>query len=195
MIVKIHLTLILMFLYNYFFGKLETLFICYMFIIMHELSHMIVALLLKIDIEEICLMPVGVNAKYLGRISPLKELIISISGPIGSLIFAFLYNNKIYYLINICIVIFNIIPIYPLDGGRVLRVLLKFIFGDKIGQNISTYLTNILVIIFLLVGIFIAAYYKNFFFLIVSIYIYRISKNEIKKDKIIRAINYLQTDK
>lgn len=195
MIVKIHLTLILMFLYNYFWGKLETLFICYMFIIMHELSHMVVALLLKIDIEEISFMPVGVNAKYLGRISPLKELIISISGPIGTLIFAFLYNNKIYYLINICIVIFNMIPIYPLDGGRVLRVLLKFILGDKIGQNISTYLTNILVIIFLLVGIFIAAYYKNFFFLIVSIYIYRISKNEIKKDKIIRAINYLQTDK
>ena len=166
-----------------------------MFIIMHELSHMVVALLLKIDIEEISFMPVGVNAKYLGRISPLKELIISISGPIGTLIFAFLYNNKIYYLINICIVIFNMIPIYPLDGGRVLRVLLKFILGDKIGQNISTYLTNILVIIFLLVGIFIAAYYKNFFFLIVSIYIYRISKNEIKKDKIIRAINYLQTDK
>ena len=195
MIVKIHLTLILMFLYNYFWGKLETLFICYMFIIMHELSHMVVALLLKIDIEEISFMPVGVNAKYLGRISPLKELIISISGPIGTLIFAFLYNNKIYYLINICIAIFNMIPIYPLDGGRVLRVLLKFIVGDKIGQNISTYLTNILVIIFLLVGIFIAAYYKNFFFLIVSIYIYRISKNEIKKDKIIRAINYLQTDK
>lgn len=195
MTIKIHLTLILLILYNLFFGKIESLFMCYMFIVMHELSHMIVALLLNVDIEEISLMPMGVCAKYKGKISLLKEFIISISGPIASMLIAILYNNKIYYLINICIVIFNMIPIYPFDGGRILRVLLKIIFGEKVGQKISTYLTNILVIGIVLIAIFIAAYYKNFLLLIMSMYIYKISKDEIKKDKIIRAINYLQMDK
>lgn len=195
MIIKIHITLILLILYNLFFGKIESLFICYMFIVMHELSHMIVALLLNVDIEEISLMPMGASAKYKGGISLLKELIISIAGPIASLIIAFLYNNKTYFLINVFIVIFNMIPIYPFDGGRILRVILKIIFGKKVGKNISTYITNVLVIGIFLVGIFVAAYYKNFFVLIMSLYIFRISKNEIEKDKIISAINYLQTDK
>lgn len=194
MIIKIHITLILLVLYNLFFEKIESLFICYMFIIMHELSHMICALLFNIDIEEISLMPTGVSAKYKGKISNLKELIISLAGPAASIFLAFLYNNEIYFMINIFIVIFNLIPIYPLDGGRIFRVLLKMIFGEKMGKKISTYFTNILVIGIFLISIFVAAYYKKFFLLIMSLYIIRISKNEIEKDKIISAINYLQTN-
>lgn len=194
MIIKIHITLIIFFAYNLFFGKIESLFMVYMFIIMHELVHMIVALFLNVNIEQIEFMPTGVCAKYSGKISLVKELLISIAGPIASLLFAVLYNNKIYYVINIGIIIFNMIPIYPMDGGRILRCLLKIFFGKKIGYRISTYLTNILVVIFVLFSIFVAAYYKNFFFLIMSLYIIKISKQEIEKDKIMSIINYLQID-
>lgn len=195
MIVKIHLTLILILLYNFFIGKIELIFMSYMFIIMHELSHMIVALLLNVDIAEISLMPVGVNAKYVGKISMLKELLISIAGPIASIFFAFIYNNKLYFMINICIVIFNMIPIYPMDGGKILRVILMCLFGEKKGRNISTYITNFLIVILILISLFIAAYYRNFFFLIISTFILKISKEEIKKERIMSIINYLQTDK
>ena len=131
MILKIHYSLIIALLYNLFFKKQKIYFIAYMFIIMHELTHMITALLLNVDIEEINLTIFGANAKYSGKINPLKDLIISISGPLASLCFGFLYNNNTYFLINMMIIILNIVPIYPLDGGRIVRDLLTIILGKE----------------------------------------------------------------
>lgn len=194
MSLKIHITLILVLVYNYFFSDIKLFIMFYMFAIMHELSHAVVALLLRIDIKEFEFTPFGVCVKYENNLSDLKELIISVSGPVFSMILACLYGNKIYFIINILITIFNLLPVYPLDGGRVLRVILKFIFGYKKGKIISTYLTNLILILFLFVSIFIAAYYKNFFFLAMCFYMLKLSKSEIKKDEILRAINYLQND-
>lgn len=194
MSLKIHITLILILIYNYFFSDIRLFIMFYMFVVMHELSHAIVALLLKVDIKEFEFAPFGVCAKYENNLSDLKELIISVSGPAFSMALACLYGNKIYFIINILITIFNLLPVYPLDGGRVLRVILKFIFGYKKGKVISTYLTNLILILFLLVSIFIATYYRNFFFLTMCFYMMNLSKAEIKKDEILRAINYLQND-
>ncbi len=169
MSLKIHITLILILIYNYFFSDIKLFIMFYMFVVMHELSHAIVALLLKVDIKELEFTPFGVCAKYEKNISDLKELIISASGPLFSIFLAYSYGNKIYFIINILITIFNLLPVYPLDGGRILRVIL-------------------------FVSIFIAAYYKNFFFLVMCFYMLKLSKSEIKKDEILRVINYLQNE-
>ena len=120
---------------------------------------------------------------------------LSLSLPFQERIFlAYSYGNKIYFIINILITIFNLLPVYPLDGGRILRVILKFILGQKRGKTISTYFTNIILILFLFVSIFIAAYYKKFFFLVMCFYMLKLSKSEIKKDEILCVINYLQNE-
>lgn len=194
MSLKIHITLILLLIYNYFFSDIKLFTMFYMFIVMHELSHAIVALLLKVDIKEFEFTPFGVCAKYEDNLSDLKELIISASGPLFSIFLAYSYENKIYFIINILITIFNLLPVYPLDGGRILRVILKFVFGKKRGKSISTYFTNVILILFLVVSIFIAVCYRNFFFLAMCFYMLKLSKSEIKKDEILRAINYLQND-
>ena len=194
MSLKIHITLILILIYNYFFSDIKLFIMFYMFIVMHELSHAIVAILLKVDVKELEFTPFGVCAKYENNISDLKELIISASGPLFSIFLAYSYENKIYFIINVLITIFNLLPVYPLDGGRILRIIFKFILGQKKGKSISTYFTNLILILFLFISIFIAAYYKNFFFLAMCIYMLKLSKSEIKKDEILRAINYLQNE-
>ncbi len=194
MTIKIYISLIVLIIYNLFVGRLESFLIFYGFIIMHEFAHIIIAILLNVDIVQISFMPVGVNAKYSGNVSLFKELIISIAGPIASLIFAFLYSNKFYFMVNMCILIFNIIPIYPLDGGRILKIILIFLFGYKKGKSISLFITNVLVFVLFLSSLFLAAYYKSFFLLFATIYILRISRKEIQKEKIIDIINYLQID-
>ena len=105
MSLKIHITLILILIYNYFFSDIKLFIMFYMFVVMHELSHAIVALLLKVDIKELEFTPFGVCAKYENNISDLKELIISASGPLFSI---FLHCS-----------IFNIkrLVLYPLCGG------------------------------------------------------------------------------
>ena len=194
MSLKIHITLILILIYNYFFSDIKLFIMFYMFILMHELSHAIVAILLKVDVKELEFTPFGICAKYENNISDLKELIISASGPLFSIFLAYSYGNKIYFIINVLITIFNLLPVYPLDGGRILRIIFKFILGQKKGKSISTYFTNLILILFLFISIFIAAYYKNFFFLAMCIYMLKLSKSEIKKDEILRAINYLQNE-
>ena len=125
MILKIHASLLIALLYNLYIAKKKIYFITYLFIIMHELSHMITALLLKIDIKEIVLLPFGVTAKYAGKITAIKDLAISLAGPLASLLFAIAYHSKLYFRINILIALFNLIPIYPLDGGRILKTIFR----------------------------------------------------------------------
>jgi len=55
----------------------------------------------------------------------LKKLIVALAGPsvnlIFVLIFLFFYQNITIIYVNILIFIFNMLPIYPLDGGRILK--------------------------------------------------------------------------
>lgn len=195
MILKIHLTLLIALLYNLYIAKKSIYFIAYMFIIMHELSHMIVALLLNIDIKEIILLPFGATAKYSGNVNKCKELIIALSGPLASLLFAYLYDNDVYFKINLLIILLNMLPIFPLDGGRILKVILHFIFGEKIGNKLN----NSLNIFFIIVSLFLILLFvnktRNFSIIILWTYILKIFLEEKQKEKILSRINYLQINK
>lgn len=192
MILKVHFTLLLMLIYNFLWGNINIFFASYMFIMMHELSHMIMALALRVDILEIELTCFGVIAKYNGSISLLKEFLISIAGPTATLIYSYIYKDNLYFYINMCIFVFNMLPIYPFDGGRILKVLLSIIFGKKKGSIVSSYITNIIVIFLFVLSVFVAVYFRHFYVLLISLYIMKLAKREIKKDRIINLINYLQ---
>lgn len=156
---------------------------------------MIVALLLNIDIEEITLLPFGAIAKYKGNINLIQEFLIAIAGPIASLFFAVIYNNDIYFKVNLLIVFLNILPIYPLDGGRILKVLLIKIFKAKLGAKINYYINKSFIVILICFALYMALKYNNYAFLILSIYILKIWKDQIQKEKIQELINYLQINK
>jgi Zn-dependent protease/CBS domain-containing protein len=118
-------------------------------IVLHELGHSVVALRCGIPMRRITLFIFGGVAE-MGEEpkTPLAEFLIAIAGPIvsvviavGCLVFGSVgtvlqvpvqVTGIVWYLgvINAVVVVFNLVPAFPLDGGRVLRSVLWKIRGD-----------------------------------------------------------------
>lgn len=194
MSIKIHFYLFVISAYMYMIGKFKLFLICYISILIHELAHVTVALFLNVDVVEINLLPVGVCAIYNKTISPTKEILISIAGPFMSFILAFFAKTEFIRCINIVIMLLNLIPIFPLDGGKILKNIFIYKFKMKKGIKISEFINDLFLIILFAVSIVFVIYFKNFNLIILTVYILFLSKEEIKKEKILRVLNYLQME-
>ncbi len=194
MSVKIHIYLLLMLAYVYAIGSFRYFVYYYLFVIMHELAHIVVALVLKIDIQEIILLPIGVNAKYSDNIPYIKELIISLAGPLASFLFASIFKNEIYSYMNICIGIFNLIPVYPFDGGKIIRNFLRILLKENIAKKISNNIAKMFVSILTIIALTLVAFFRNYYAIIITLYIFTVAIDEMKKEKFYGLINYLQKE-
>lgn len=121
------------------------LFVC---VLAHELSHSVVALSVGIRVEGITLFVFGGVARIRDEArSPGAEFKVAAAGPLMSLalggscwVIHYLFGGilpaqagaLIYYFlfINLALVVFNLLPGFPLDGGRLLRAALWRIMGD-----------------------------------------------------------------
>lgn len=191
MTIKFHYYLFLFMLYLYVIDKLEYFFIFYIFVFIHEMFHVMMAVLLKVKIKEIVFLSIGMNAQYEENISSIKEFLIAIAGPIASLNLAIFLYNESFIMMNIIILITNMIPIYPLDGGRILRIILIKILGYKNGIKIYGIILRILICVLIIITIIFTVYLKNYYFLFFSIYIFLLVDKEIKKERIKLIINEL----
>ena len=194
MVVKIHLYLLLVFAYMYALGNLETFIISYVFIILHEIAHILVAKLLGVKIYEVEMLPVGINAKYTQNISSIKELAISMAGPCASFLFYFFLSNPILKNINLMIGIANLIPLKPYDGGRILSFLIAIIAGEKNAKRVNLLIQKLSLKILFILSIFSVIKLKNYYITIACIYMICIVKEELKNERFYDLIKYLQID-
>lgn len=194
MVIKIHIYLFLVIAYMFAIGNLEKFIIAYFFIILHEIAHILIATLLRIKIREIELLPIGVNAKYTGRISVIKELLISIAGPLASFLFYKFLKQDYLRKINLFISITNLIPLKPYDGGRIIHSIVGLIINEKKSDEFCIKMQKIFLNFLTILAIIILIKSKNYYLVIACIYMICIIKEELKNEKFNALIKYLQID-
>ena len=167
--IKINLSFILFLFLSFYLGYYQYILIIFISVLLHELGHSYTAKLLGIDVYEVQLFPFGGIAimENITKYGGYKEIIISIAGPIVSLVIGmfFFYCNSFFiysslvYKYNFALFLFNLLPALPLDGGRIVRNLLLYKTSYKKATKIMTIngkiLANILVLLnirYLLIG-------------------------------------------
>ncbi len=143
-------------------GLFEFFCILFIFIIVHEFCHYVVGSLFKWKLEYISLYLYGGSTVFKDILNkPLKEeFFVLIAGPIGQILFYMLIMQfdfgastlSLVNTIHYSLLFFNMLPIYPLDGGRIVNIILSFFFSYKMSFNITIVISWSLLISFLLLS-------------------------------------------
>jgi len=166
-------------------------FLC---VLLHEFGHIFTARIFGVVTPDVVLLPIGGVAR-LERIpeKPMEEFLIAIAGPLVNIViagllltiggadvssnaaFAGLDNTKIPMVdklaaVNLFLAIFNLIPAFPMDGGRVLRAALSarlgFVRATEIAASIGQFAAFLLgflglfynpILIFIAIFVYLAA--------------------------------------
>lgn len=151
---------------------LFSFYICYLFIVFHELSHMFIAAIFGKEIKNFKFSLSGVNISFnnIKRLEKYKEILIYLAGPLSNLLLASIFSyNKMIFEVNLCLCLINLLPIYPLDGYNILFNLFR---NTKLNKyKILNYTTIIILIILFFLGIIQFIYTKNISIFIFIIYI------------------------
>ena len=124
-------------------------------IIVHELGHIIGAIIFKWKIDRVILLPFGGITIFQENIdkSLKEEFIIAILGPLLQLVFYFLYSgNSIFNQYNLIILLFNLLPIYPLDGSKIVNILFNEFISFK-RSHILTIITSFITLLVVILSI------------------------------------------
>lgn len=111
-------------------------------------------------------------------------MIIACAGPFVNLVFIILLKDLRLIYVNILIFIFNMITIYPLDGGRILKNLLCMIFGKAKALSLVYIISNATAVLLSIIVAFLSIWLQNFALIFAVIYIWIILITENKKYKI-----------
>jgi len=109
-------------------------------------------------------------------------MIVALSGPMLSLILAIIFsyincnliNKQDAVYSNILILIYNLMPIYPLDGGRIIKGILQIKIEEERAQKMIWKLTKITMIIITFVCSIAVYYFKNIAIFLSCIFLWTI---------------------
>ncbi len=142
-------------------------FIC---VLLHELGHSLVALRYKLPVKSITMYIFGGISEITSEpTNALSEFVIAFAGPLTSILLAVIFYiiqllfksitpvfaiSKYLALINGTLAIFNLIPGFPLDGGRVFRAIVWGLTHNlRRATEIAGYLGHAIAFLFILLGV------------------------------------------
>lgn len=183
-------------------GMILLLFTC---VVLHELGHSVVALQFGVEVTSITLLPIGgVAAMRSIPDTPWQELLIAVAGPAVNVVILLVLvpffgfpefleaplipqsmGDLIDWLIraNLVLVIFNMVPAFPMDGGRVFRALLAMCFSYTTATAWATGAGRVVAVLFVLLGMRL-----NPFLALIGIFIFWGAGGEYRNVKVKEAL-------
>lgn len=163
------------------------LFVC---VVLHELGHALTARRFGIRTDDITLLPIG-GVSRLERMpdKPSEELQVALAGPAVNLVIALILfawvevagtpaaftlslapgGSFVLQLLaaNLFVALFNILPAFPMDGGRVLRALFTLRVGHLRATRVAASVGKVMALLFGLLGLF-----SNPFLILIAVFIW-----------------------
>ncbi len=135
-------------------------------VLFHELGHILMSIVYKWNIDKIILLPFGALTIFNEKINRpiIEELMIAIMGPLFQILL-FKINNPLFKMYNLNLLLFNLIPIFPLDGSKILNLILNKMFSFKYSHIISIIISFIFIILLFLFKFNLVLYVVIFFLL------------------------------
>ena len=173
-------------------GAVLAIFAC---VVLHEYGHALAARRYGIKTQDITLLPIG-GVAQLARMpeDPRQELVVALAGPavnvvIAGLVLVYLLatGQEVNFLgflngqrdldprffaenvfeINVVLVLFNLVPAFPMDGGRVLRALLAMRWDRAKATRLAAGVGRTLAVAFVFLGFF-----YNFWLVFIGLFVY-----------------------
>lgn len=210
---RIDLKIFIFLIIFYFTKQIEIYAMIMLFALIHELGHLLAGLLMGMKPEKIELMPFGVSISFKikveeynkkikkGNMLEIKKILVALAGPLTNFIIIIIASNinidlfkaLIVIYTNFLIMIFNLLPIYPLDGGRILKGILHINFGIQKSEFYTNIISKITVTIITMLSSILILYIHNIAITLIDMYLwYLVIKEDIiykKREKILENIN------
>ena len=197
------------------FGLVFTLllFAC---VVLHELGHSFTAKTFGIPVGSILLLPIGgVSALSKKPKNPWQEILIAVAGPLVSLVLALLFyqaagfppltakgfvgdgdkmefngGTLLFWLFrtNLILAAFNLIPAFPMDGGRVFRAVLRLFLKEPRATALAAAMGKTFAVLFGLAGIFMG----NMILALVAFFLYFAGSGEAAGEITENILSHIQ---
>lgn len=210
---KVDLKIFLFLILFYITGQLGEYAVILILAFVHELGHLLAGIILGMKPAKLELKPYGISISFKinpndynkkiakGNLLELKKAIVACAGPVTNLIIIIItlnlrlniFTSLLIIYSNILLIIFNLIPMYPLDGGRIVKSLIYLFLGKKKAEKYTNNISFVFLIIVTFMGSVATFYFENMaiFLIIICLWLIYI-KEDITYKKKIKIYNLIE---
>jgi Zn-dependent protease len=176
--------------------------VAFLFVLLHELAHGLAARFYRVQVRGIVLHPFGGLARLSGSLGPDQSVLVSLAGPLSNVAVLLVLLGlellgaapqspgaswwwAVVLRVNFALAAFNLLPVYPLDGGQIVRALALQ------RQRYDTAVRGTLRISLALAGIMViyALVSRNIFVLVIGLFALQVNWAEFSSIPVLRVVD------